>query len=83
MEVRVDPKVPVVHLAHEVPLDRRENKVLLVLPARRVPREIKERTATEVTLEIGAHLDLKETLATMDLQDLLDNEARRLVATDI
>lgn len=76
---KVDPRVPMDHLAHEVPQDRREREVLLVLLALRARRETKERLATEAILETGGHLDPLGTLATMALQDLLDNEARRLV----
>ena len=75
---RVDPRVPVDLLAHEVLLDRRETKVLLAHPAPRVQRETKERMATEATLETEDCLGLLGTKATMAQQDLLDSEDRRL-----
>lgn len=76
---KVDPRVPTDRLAHGVPQDRRDKEVLLVLLALRARRETKARLATGATLETGGHLDPLETLATMALRDLLDNEARRLV----
>lgn len=76
---RVDPKVPVAHQAHEAPQARRERKDLPVLLAQRVQREIKERPATEVTQETGAHPDPLETSAIMGQLDLLGNEAPRVI----